>query len=143
MWYYNHANSRFICALAKIFVDKYFVFYCLSWFIIRYTRQIGFPIPILNNWLTDFVFVPLIAHFTLVIAHFFYRKQAQLSFRLIHILVLAGYVSIIYEYIAPKYTSYNTADWGDVVVYFLGAFFYYYIHQPYTLRLIEKWKIAD
>ncbi|MFZ4860591.1 hypothetical protein ACL9RF_00215 [Sphingobacterium sp. Mn56C] len=120
------------------FIDPFVVFYASSWLLIRYTRKMGCPIPWLNNWLTDFVFVPLILHFMLIVALTIAGNRFRFRFPLVQIMVVCLYVAIGFEYIAPKYTSYNTADWGDVLAYFLGGIAFYYIHQPYTLRLHRK-----
>lgn len=137
MWHTNNDNSGFIRSLIHLLIDKYVILYCLSWFLIRYTRSIGFPIPYINNWLTDFVFIPLIVHFALITGTYLFTPNDRFTFPLYQILILACYTSIAFEYLAPLYTIYNTADWGDVIAYFMGGLFFYYIHQPYTSERIK------
>lgn len=134
---YCDANSRFIRSLVILFFDRYSLCYMASWFIIRYCRNSHTPIPILNNWLTDFVFLPLVIHFSqvIVILAFGYSNKTIYSLRLM--LIYAMYVSIFFEYFAPKVTSYNTADWMDVLAYFSGAIFYKYIHLPHLIKKIK------
>lgn len=133
-----HVGRCFFRPLIYLFFDGYVVFYALSWIIIRYTRHIDQPIPYLNNWLTDFVFIPLVLHATQLLAFAVLGIQVQIRYRLLHMLLFAAYVSLFFEYLAPKFTTYNTADGLDVVAYFLGAFFYRYVHQPFLIKQIKS-----
>lgn len=127
--------SYFIRALK----DPLVWFYVFSWFLIRWTRSTGDIISFLNNWLTDFVFIPLICWFTQVFLLSLYRyRQVDVKFALWHILVLSTFVSFVFEYLAPKVTSYNTSDYIDVFFYYLGGLFYYYVHQDLVLKRWRK-----
>lgn len=134
MWRSSYACRRFLRALVYLFDDGYFVFYCASWFFIRYTRWNGFPVTVLNNWLTDFVFVPLIIHTTQALGFLFLRNSSPYRFPLSQILLVALLVSYIFECLMPGLREYHTADPWDVVAYYAGAVFYYYVHQRYSLK---------
>lgn len=131
MWTISHAYCRILCALKVFFIDRYLIFYALSWIIIRFSRQSGSPLPYLNNWLTDFVFIPLIAHAAFCFGVFLLGIKSY-KFPLSQLLVLAFVVSLFFEVLSPRITDYNTSDWVDVLCYFSGALFYFYIHQPYN-----------
>lgn len=134
MRYNRNFNCRFFCSLAKDFFDPFTIFYIYSWFLIRSFRQAEIPIPILNNWLTDFVFVPLLAHFSLTLSYYLGLNPKKISYPLHQLIIISLYTSIVFEWLAPMYSNYNTADWIDVIMYFAGGLFYFYIHQPYSLR---------
>lgn len=92
------------------------------------------PVPYLNNWLTDLVYVPLIC----AVCHWIFlnvmNTPARIrSFPLVQILVLATFVAVVFEGVMPHYTDYNTADPIDVLCYYLGGLFYYFIHQKYVI----------
>lgn len=132
MWTFSDVGSRIFRTLRIFFLDPYFLAYCLSWIIVRYSRTAGNPIPFVNNWLTDLVFIPLIAHFAFCFGFLLLDLKKGFSFPMAQLLALAFMCSIFFEVLSPKYTDYNTADIFDVVCYFLGALFYYFIHQPYN-----------
>lgn len=138
MWNLNHVNSRILRALTCFFIDPFFIFYCFSWFLIRFTRHSGHAIPYLNNWLTDFVFVPLIVHASSIFGYFILHLKTPHRYPLSQILLLSLMVALVFEYIMPKYTSYNTADFMDVLAYLLGGLFYYYVHQQYTYKRLSR-----
>lgn len=138
MWNVGNVNSTIIRALNYFLVDPFFVFYCFSWFLIRFTRQSGHAIPYLNNWLTDFVFVPLIIHASYIFGYFFLRLEKPHIYPLSQILLLSLIVSVVFEYIMPKYTTYNTADFGDILAYCLGGVFYFCVHQKYSFNRLSR-----
>ncbi|SDL01015.1 Uncharacterised protein [Sphingobacterium mizutaii] len=132
MWTFSHVSSRIFRTLRLFFLDPYFLIYGIVWVIVRYCRVTGNPIPYVNNWLTDLVFVPLIAHFAFCIGFLLLDLKRGFSFPLAQLFALAFMCSIFFEVLSLKFTDYNTADIFDVVCYFLGALFYYFIHQPYN-----------
>jgi hypothetical protein len=134
MWKSRDANSVVVRTLITLFFDFYSLFYISSWFLIRYTRIHESPIPYLNNWLTDFAFVPLVIHFSQVLVFSIWGYAYYKVYTLGHMLLFALYVSLFFELLAPKITNYNTADWFDALAYVLGAVFYKYVHQPHLLK---------
>ncbi|PUV25932.1 hypothetical protein DCO56_02870 [Sphingobacterium athyrii] len=57
------------------------------------------------------------------------------SYPLYQIWFIAAIVSLVFEWVMPYYTDYNTADLYDVFAYFTGGLFYFLFHQP---RYIKK-----
>jgi len=132
MWNSRYLDRNFFCTLKQYLCDPFLLFYGLSWILIRYCRQTGQPIPILNNWLTDFVFVPLIAYIAFCIGNLLLTLYSTPHYYpLYQIFVLAFFVSIVFEYIMPQYTNYNVSDPIDTLCYFAGGCFYYFCHQNY------------
>lgn len=130
---------RNISILLKLFFDGYFLFYANSWLLVRYLRGQDVIIRYLNDWLTDLVFVALVTHFTLCIGHFLldFKVSFRYSFKTIALACLL--TSVVFEIIAPKITTYNTADPMDVLMYFLGGYFYFKVHQNYTLKRMQNY----
>jgi hypothetical protein len=91
----------------------------------------------LNNWLTDFVFVPAVVHFSLVLGNMLVGSTQLRKYSLLQILGFSLYTSVIFEGILPHLTNYNVGDWGDVIAYFSGGFFYYYLHQNWSIKNME------
>jgi len=48
---------------------------------------------------------------------------------IIYPLFIAFYSAIVFEGIMPGISTSYTRDYGDVLAYFLGGIFYYYVHQ--------------
>lgn len=139
MWNYSHAYRGFFRALRNFIRDPFLWFYGFSWVLIRITRKTENPIPFINNWLTDFVFIPLIC----VCSHYFIlyilpSHYPKIKYPLLHILILATWVSYIYEFVMPSITTYNVKDYFDIIAYFAGGFFYYFVHQKYVMKNYRK-----
>lgn len=131
----SYVDRHFLCALVKNLFDGIFIFYWLCWFFIRFTRIQHFPIPFLNNWLTDLVFVPIIVHVASITGSFLFNKGKPHGYPLYQIWLISAIVSLLFEYLMPSYTDYNTGDPYDVIAYFMGGLFYFLFHQP---RYIKK-----
>lgn len=135
---FGYAYRGFFRALIYLLDDRYFLFYCFSWFFIRLTRISGHPIWVLNNWLTDFVFVPLVIHVAQSVGIYVLGRSMPYRYPLYQILLISLITSYIFEYLMPVMTDYNTADGWDVAMYFAGGIFYCYLHQPYSLKKYAK-----
>ncbi len=131
-------NCSVFRSLIFIILDRYFVFYCCSWLLIRYTRKLQIPISFLNSWLTDFVFVPLITHISFVLGSLIFMPDGTFKYPLYQILSISLFISLVFEGTLPYYTHYNTADFYDVLAYFAGGMFYYFVHQNHTSKKIRK-----
>lgn len=103
--------------------------YCLLWCLVHFLRWVQHPLPWLNNYLTDFLFVPVIAHLSVNFTRRFILRNNAYRYPLAYPLFMALYAAIVFEYVMPLFSAVYTRDWGDVVAYFLGSLFYYYIHQ--------------
>jgi hypothetical protein len=121
-------SSHFICLVNRLF-DGLFISYCLLWIIIHVFRRLAFPIPLLNSWLTDFLFVPVVAHAAIVFSRHFVVRNKNYIYPLSWLLAIALYSAIAFEIVAPLFSSRATADLWDGVAYLLGGLFYYYVHQ--------------
>ena len=117
----------------KKFFEPLFVVYCALWCLIHFFRWVQHPLPWLNNYLTDFVFVPVIAHMSVSFIRWL-LKDSTCSFPVSYLLCMALYAAIVFEYAMPRFSPVYTGDWGDVLAYFLGALFYYYVHQGKIYR---------
>jgi hypothetical protein len=110
------------------------VSYWGCWCLVQYTRSIHHPIPFLNNHLTDFVFIPIISHFALECHKTICPDTPLKRIPLFYLLIIAAYVSVVYELILPVAGFQTRADFMDVIAYHLGAIFYYRIHQKWACK---------
>lgn len=78
----------------------------------------------LNNYLADFLCIPLVLYFTKIVLDFLFRTK-KVEMNVIKIFVAVIYFSVIFEWILPKYSRKFTSDWIDVLMYFLGGILFY------------------
>ncbi len=90
-------------------------------------QRLNLPLPtIVNNYANDLLYLPLV----LGAIEFIIRcVKRDSSFRLplCFVILLAISYSIFFEYYLPKVNSRYTADWIDVVLYFVGGIVYFFI----------------
>ncbi|MDT7829884.1 hypothetical protein RQM65_14515 [Pricia sp. S334] len=103
----------------------YLIGFCLLAGCIYTAQRMGLPLPWwINNHVNDFLCMPIV----LFICQYSVRKlkaepAIQLSLPLI--LCVTLYYALFFEYYLPKVNPRYTADFWDVVLYFLGALFFY------------------
>ncbi|WP_343673975.1 hypothetical protein [Chitinophaga sp.] len=114
--------------------DPLFIIYNILWWFIHICRWVNKPIPYLNNWLTDFLFIPVVAHLTKHIA----LRREDYRFPLSYLLVMALYTALIFEWVYPSFSHKTVGDPLDGIAYLLGSLFYYYVHQDFRLGRIFR-----
>lgn len=134
--FYN-THIRYLKALSVLTFDGLFVSYWCGWILIRLSRYSDHPIPFLNNWLTDFVYLPIVIHIILVLGHAFIKPSEATSIPSYCVLMLCGFVAFVFEYLMPSITSFYIFDPWDVAMYFAGGLFYYFFHQPHVLKRLN------
>jgi hypothetical protein len=108
-----------------------------TWWIVHLFRWGGHPIPLLNNWLTDLVFIPVVSHIALVFTRQLLRNTGY-RYPLSFLLWMAAYTAIVFEYILPFFSANTTADPLNVLAYFTGAVYYYCVHQQWSGKPTHK-----
>lgn len=110
---------------------KYILFtLALSWYLWHVTHRIQgiYRLGFVANYLADLLCVPIIASLTLAVIRYTHRVK-QLT--LLQVLGIATYISIIFEaWLPKKYPNTYTADYWDILCYFIGAVVFY---------LLQKW----
>ena len=116
---------RFVRGLADPLFVAYGVLYCF----IRLSRIYAHQVPYLNDWLTDFIFIPVVAHMAISFSRYIMLKNPSYCYPFFYLFLMALYTSLVFELLLPLYVTTAIADWGDAVAYFTGAVFYYFVHQ--------------
>lgn len=91
--------------------------------------QLNFP-QFFKNYLADFLCLPIVLTFTLFLIRKL-KKQETIQLSILKIGVAFAYVSIFFEGFLPFISSNYTADYWDVLAYFLGATYFYIIQKKY------------
>ena len=123
--------------MKKLF-DPLFITYGVTWCIIHLCRHWHQPIPVLNDYLTDLVTVPVMAHLSRYFIRRFIVCDANYTYPLGYLLFMAGYTAVVFEWVMPHFSTHYTGDWWDVVAYFAGSFFYYYFHGNPSFHRSKK-----
>jgi hypothetical protein len=123
--YYN----RYLAGALEAVFDRLFMTYCTCWLVIHIGRWCCRPVRILNNWLTDLVFIPTVAHVALMFTRRYIVCNAAYRYPLSYLLFAALYVSLIYEWVFPHCHFHTVGDPIDVIAYFAGSLFYFFVHQ--------------
>ena len=101
-------------------------------------QRLNLPLPtIVNNYANDLLYLPLV----LGAIEFIIRcVKRDSSFRLplCFVIFLAISYSIFFEYYLPKVNSRYTADWIDVVLYFVGGIVYFFIGNKRKHTVLEE-----
>ena len=106
------------------------VLYFIMFFIaltIYIMQRLHFSLPtIINNYLNDLLYIPLVLG---VIEFIIRRLKKNSSFKLPigFVIFLAVSYSFYFEYYLPKINPRYTADWIDLILYFVGAIAYFFI----------------
>ena len=101
-------------------------------------QRLQFPLPtIINNYLNDLLYIPLILG---TIEFTIRRIKKDSSFKLPFgfVIFLAISYSFYFEYYLPKVNSRYTADWIDVILYFLGGIAYFFIGNIKKKQSFQK-----
>jgi hypothetical protein len=112
----------------KQLFDPFFITYCLAWMLIHVCRHLHQPVLLLNDYLTDFIAVPAMAHLTLTFTRRYIVRSKAYNYPLGYVLFIALYTAVAFEWVMPHFSSKYTGDWWDVVAYFAGSIFYYCFH---------------
>ncbi|NOQ73082.1 MAG: hypothetical protein GQ574_13840 [Crocinitomix sp.] len=109
----------------KPLLKPYFLIAITLYIIVRLGR-LGWYAPNewLNNYLNDFLCMPIILTICLVGVRFIKRIP---KFHLTPIMIfgMTTFYAILFEYILPNSNPIYTADFVDVAMYFAGALFYW------------------
>ncbi|MEZ2442279.1 hypothetical protein AB6805_11185 [Chitinophaga sp. RCC_12] len=124
----------------KRLFDPFFLSYCGLWSIIHFFRYIEHPVPLLNGHLTDFMAVPAIAHLALTFTRSYIVRDESYSYPFSYLLFIVLYLSVVFEWVMPQFSAAYTGDMWDVVMYFGGGLFYYYVHEK---RITLKGKMPS
>jgi len=102
----------------------YFIILIISYALIKFDQATGSLLP---NWIYYYVPDLLCLPILLCISNYLLKKVTNRfhSFSLLHVVVAAAYITIVFELILPNFSSTYTSDWLDGLMYFIGAISHY------------------
>ena len=90
-------------------------------------QRLQFPLPtILNSYLNDLLYIPLVlGGIEFLIRRL--KKDSSFKLPLGFVIFLAVSYSFYFEYYLPKINPRYTADWNDIILYFVSGIAYFFI----------------
>ena len=114
------------------FLRTYFIVSVALYLFVHFFRFVNRPLPALvNNYLTDFLCMPIILTISLIGVRYF-KKIPSFKLSLLMILGMTVFYALLFEWFLPLNKIRYRADLVDVVFYFLGAFGYFLLWQKST-----------
>src|SRR5690606_16285207 len=81
----------------------------------------SFNILVIDSYLDPFLFMPILQHLILFERRYIFGKGASYRLPWYQILTIILFVSIVSELLFPRWSAEFTADYIDVIVYFIGG----------------------
>ncbi len=124
----NSSGSTHGTLISNVFTPL-FIIYCLCWVVVHIFRRLQMPLPFFNGWLTDFIFIPMIAHIALIITQTYVLKDRYYRYPLHYLLLMGIYISVVFEVLLPMINAHTTRDPLDVCAYFGGGIYFHIISK--------------
>lgn len=106
-----------------------FISFSVIYLLIQLARKLQFQLPeLINSYVTDLLFMPLLLLFALWLTRIIKRDQS-IKLTITMVLVVFVLVSTIFEYYLPLSNNIYTADSIDVLMYLLGGIIFYYLQN--------------
>lgn len=104
-------------------ISYWFLLGLAVWVIIIQLRRNSIYLPVINDYFTDFITVPMYCYLIEYIMNSLlrFRWKPDLKF----VLTSVVYLSFLFEILCPKLSRYFTGDIFDVLAYFTGGMIYY------------------
>ena len=117
-----------------VFKNPFFFIPCLVFVINQLFERIGkLYIPYVHAYLDDLMAMPVILGITLQIYQWIHPAREKFTFTATHVIVATAYVSLVFEWLLPMFSSTYTRDWLDLVCYGIGAvYFYWLVNRSYS-----------
>lgn len=132
MFYLEPKNTKII---SKGLKALYFPLFCLTAMTVYGLQKMSISLPEwTNNYLNDFLCMPIV----LFIGQFTIRKLKRNNILRLPwplILTLTLFYSIYFEYYLPGINSRYTADFLDVILYFLGSALFYVMENRWVVKI--------
>lgn len=108
----------------KKHISVWFLLGLAAWMLIIQLRKHGIFIPVINNYFTDFITVPMYCYLIEYMMNSLLGFHWKPDFKFVLTSVL--YLSFLFEALCPRLSHLFTADIFDVLSYFLGGMMYYF-----------------
>ncbi|GHA40023.1 hypothetical protein GCM10007103_21830 [Salinimicrobium marinum] len=119
----------------RIFIS--FAFFIVAFLIIQFHQFLNISLP---DWILfygkDFICLPIVLTVCLLAMQFL-KKDHSIRLDLFTVLSMAAFYAFYFELYLPKVKVRYTADFTDVVMYFLGALLFYFLQEKPEQKTIS------
>ena len=126
---------QMVKSMFRPFFKPYFLIALALYLIVRMGR-LGWYTPNdwVNSYLNDFLCMPIILTICLVGVRYL-KRIPQFKLSPVMIFGMTAFYAFLFEFVLPNSNRIYTADWVDVIMYFLGAFFYWAYWKRVSTKL--------
>lgn len=104
----------------RVLYNFYFLLLLVLGGLVYLFQQLEISLPFLiKNYFNDLLILPIVLWIVLAFFQEFKGKQALISWSVA--MLLAAYYSVFFEWYLPRFHPRYTADFIDVICYFLGS----------------------
>ncbi|TYP96466.1 hypothetical protein C7447_10732 [Tenacibaculum adriaticum] len=109
----------------------YFIFSFVTGTAIYLASFYHFHLPdIIRFYVNDFLIIPIVLTISLITMQKL-RNDINYTIPLSVVLYLCAMYAVLFEYFLPKFHLRYTADFIDVILYFLGGILFYYLQKKH------------
>jgi hypothetical protein len=102
----------------------YFIIAVIVWLIHLILIVSNLHFKFLDNYIDDFVLLPIILSVALILQRNFVTKNIHFVFNKKLVIFSCIYFCIVFELIIPSISPYFTKDWFDCIAYGVGALYF-------------------
>lgn len=125
----------------KLNSSFYFLIGLTIWLVFHWLVMQGYTHPILNNYLDDLLFIPLVMGFALHCQRYLILGNPLFCYKKPWVWLFLGYSILVFEIVFPLTNMAYTRDPLDILAYAIGAIlFQHLINKPYPSPLISNSK---
>lgn len=113
----------------KILLNKYYLSGLILYLFLAAAKMNNIHYnTLIESYLADLLCIPILLHTTLACLRFIKRNHS-INFTTSMIAFVVVYVSVVFEYILPQFSTKYTSDIVDVMLYCIGGIIYYGINN--------------
>lgn len=111
-----------------VYKNPYFLLPAVMFWVNQYLERIeGVYLPFIHKYGDDLLAMPVILGLTLQVYRWIHPLQHRLVFTPVQVFAGWLYISFIFEYLLPNWSTRYIADLWDVCCYLIGSVYFYYL----------------
>lgn len=96
-----------------------------------------------DNYADDLLAVPFVSSCVLLMENFIIYKEHKRTHSFAQLLFLFVFISVVFEFIIPIYSTFYTYDIWDIVFYFLGFILYFFAKKNLDKEYLPRFLLNN